>query len=535
MTVVWTFIVRRADGRGPRRRRVAARGAARPARHRARSKDGCSPQGQCGCCTVLVDGRRAVACVTPARRVAGRDDHDPRRPARRRRRLGRRLLRRRRQPVRLLHARHHRAARGLRGDGAERRRSRPPSTGRCWPTCAAAPAGRRSSRPGTARRRPRRRRPHRSRSRRREPPGRASRAAPAARRPGVALGRGGFADDTAPADALVAVPDGDGGWAVGETLTEARARRPARCRAGAPPSAARPPLDVPPGDWAARCARPGSSPAYLETDAVVVRARRRAGVAAGQRRRVRGKTASAIVGAVARRLADRARPAGAGRCCRARTRCASGPKRPPIAGGVRADGTGVAAGRAARRASPPPSPPSRPGSPSRRSTSPGRRPRRTCGLRAGPRRSCCWPAAARSAGAGALADRGGGGGRASVDGGVAGAGRAAVTRSTRSCCAPTASAPPTWRSAGCAARASPSTTTVRSRDLTIRSFGILRAVDTPPIDVAIDVRRRARRSTAPTPCSPRWRPPAWHRPGLSAGLADRAPTSLTPPPQETHR
>ena len=36
------------------------------------AKDGCSPQGQCGCCTVLVDGQPRVACVTPARRVRGR-------------------------------------------------------------------------------------------------------------------------------------------------------------------------------------------------------------------------------------------------------------------------------------------------------------------------------------------------------------------------------------------------------------------------------------------------------------------------------
>ncbi|MFM7061754.1 MAG: 2Fe-2S iron-sulfur cluster-binding protein [Actinomycetes bacterium] len=35
-------------------------------------KDGCAPQGQCGCCTVLVDGDARVACVTPVARVAGR-------------------------------------------------------------------------------------------------------------------------------------------------------------------------------------------------------------------------------------------------------------------------------------------------------------------------------------------------------------------------------------------------------------------------------------------------------------------------------
>jgi aldehyde oxidoreductase len=34
-------------------------------------KDGCSPSGQCGCCTVLVDGKARVACQTPLERVAG--------------------------------------------------------------------------------------------------------------------------------------------------------------------------------------------------------------------------------------------------------------------------------------------------------------------------------------------------------------------------------------------------------------------------------------------------------------------------------
>ena len=35
-------------------------------------KDGCAPQGQCGCCTVLVDGDARVSCVTAAARVEGR-------------------------------------------------------------------------------------------------------------------------------------------------------------------------------------------------------------------------------------------------------------------------------------------------------------------------------------------------------------------------------------------------------------------------------------------------------------------------------
>ena len=34
-------------------------------------KDGCSPSGQCGCCTVLVDGKARISCQTPMEKVEG--------------------------------------------------------------------------------------------------------------------------------------------------------------------------------------------------------------------------------------------------------------------------------------------------------------------------------------------------------------------------------------------------------------------------------------------------------------------------------
>ena len=37
------------------------------------AKDGCSPSGQCGCCTVLVDGKAVVSCNLSLDRIAGKD------------------------------------------------------------------------------------------------------------------------------------------------------------------------------------------------------------------------------------------------------------------------------------------------------------------------------------------------------------------------------------------------------------------------------------------------------------------------------
>ena len=305
---------RRAGRRGARRRRQPAGRAARPAGP-AHAEGRLQPQGQCGCCTVLVDGQPRVACVTPARRVRGRavttldglpDDV--------RRRVGRGVLRRRGQPVRLLHAGHRRAPRGPAGQG--RRPGRPPAVEqallahlcRCtgwrtildaWTAVASTPPGTPVALPPSARRDLA------------APPERAAieGGTPQVGRPTVALGHGGFADDTAPADALVAVPDGAGGWAWARRWPRPGPPR-ARCRAGAPPPAS------PPARPAGR--RLGRHPAHdlgrarLPRDRrLVVRPGRRAGLAAGQRRRLRRQD-RVVAAAAARELADRPRPPGAG-------------------------------------------------------------------------------------------------------------------------------------------------------------------------------------------------------------------------------
>ena len=36
------------------------------------AKDGCSPTGQCGCCTVLIDGKVIVSCQQSLAKVAGK-------------------------------------------------------------------------------------------------------------------------------------------------------------------------------------------------------------------------------------------------------------------------------------------------------------------------------------------------------------------------------------------------------------------------------------------------------------------------------
>jgi xanthine dehydrogenase small subunit len=155
--------------------------------------------------------------------------------------------------------------------------------------------------------------------------------------PRVSLGRGGFADDTAPSDALVAVRTAND-WVVAETLSEAR-HRAGKVQGRRSTAALTWPVTVPEGDWERTLQTTWVEPAYLEPDASWCAPGGEPVTALANGGAFGGKVASEV-GAAARRLADRhGRPV---RVLYAREDVVRlGPKRPPLAAGVRADGTGV--------------------------------------------------------------------------------------------------------------------------------------------------------------------------------------------------
>jgi xanthine dehydrogenase small subunit len=156
--------------------------------------------------------------------------------------------------------------------------------------------------------------------------------------PQVALGAGGFADDTAPADALVAVPDGSGGWVVAETLGEAR-RLAGKIQGRRTTVDPRPPLEVPEGNWDLTLRTSWVEPAYLETDTSWCAPGGEPVTPLANGGAFGGKVASAVP-EVARRLADEhGRPVRVVLSREDTVR--TGPKRPPIAAGVRRDGSGI--------------------------------------------------------------------------------------------------------------------------------------------------------------------------------------------------
>ncbi|HEU5307143.1 MAG TPA: 2Fe-2S iron-sulfur cluster-binding protein [Acidimicrobiia bacterium] len=306
-------------------------------------KDGCAPQGQCGCCTVLVDGEPRVACVTPATRVAGRsvvtvEGLDP-------------------------VTRDDLAARFVATGGSQ--------CGFCTPGILVRLVAAESK--GKTRRVDLDRalaahlcrctgwqsvydvvgatstvlaRDERAAARRAELEGGASQVVG----PRVPLGDGGFADDGAPRDALVAVPlppgstadaieAAGGSWVVAESLLEARAL-------AAKVQGRRTTVD-PESPLAAPAAAAGGvrlttswvEPAYLEPDASWCEPGGDPATPLANGGAFGGKLASPV-GAAARELADRT-----GRAVRvvyAREDVVRlGPKRPPIAATAVFDGTTV--------------------------------------------------------------------------------------------------------------------------------------------------------------------------------------------------
>ncbi len=299
-------------------------------------KDGCSPQGQCGCCTVWVDGQPRVACVTPVARVRGRNvttiESLPEADAwaeqfaafgatqcgfctpgiiMRAAALGdeRRLDRSAVEQMLLAHQ--------CRCTGWQ------PIVDAIVGFDSSLAVGSGSDRFDVA-----------GASERATLEGRVSQSVGAT----IALGRGGFADDTAPAGCLVAVRSASGEWVVGETLHEARqlSGKVQGRRTTAPIAW---PVDVPVGDWHRTLQTTWVEPAYLEPDASWCSPGGEPMSSHGNGGAFGGKADGAL-GEVARRLAEEH-----GRAVRVlNTRedvVRLGSKRPPLAIGLSADGSGV--------------------------------------------------------------------------------------------------------------------------------------------------------------------------------------------------
>jgi len=299
-------------------------------------KDGCSPQGQCGCCTVLVDGQPRVSCVTPVRRVRGREvtTVEGLEPS---------------VADAWARAFHDTGGsqcgfctpgiicrfEGLRAKGIDPQdrdaaaKSLQAHLCRCtgwqtvvdtWSVFGADPVDR----------------PDRGDSQRRAAlEGGSAQVVD----PSVALGRGGFADDTAPPDSLVAVPVADGtGWIVAETRAEAH-RLAGKVQGRRTSGEWGQPLEIPDGDWDVSLATSWVEPAYLETDASWCEPGGEP-VSPLANGGAFGSKIGSEVAEVARRLADEH-----GRVVRVlyarEDAVRRGPKRPPIAAGLRRDGTGI--------------------------------------------------------------------------------------------------------------------------------------------------------------------------------------------------
>ncbi len=303
-------------------------------------KDGCSPQGQCGCCTVWVDGAPRVACVTPVRRIAGR-----------------RVTTLEGAPEEL----RDRWAAAFVQHGASQ-------CGFCTPGIVlrlAALEGAGTGRPPTRRDIEAALRAHLCRCTGWQsivdaacsvlgvdgaagPPAgeprnpvlaawRAQVEGPAFQTsgPDVVLGGGGFADDSAPSGALVQL-GADAPLAPGLRTARAASGRVQGRNSTVPLSH---PVEVPEGEWALTLQTTWVEPAYVEPDASWCRPGHAPVSPLANGGAFGGKRHSPVP-AGARELAD-----AAGDAVRVLWRredvVRRGPKRPPLAVGLRPDGTGI--------------------------------------------------------------------------------------------------------------------------------------------------------------------------------------------------
>ena len=303
-------------------------------------KDGCSPQGQCGCCTVWVDGAPRVACVTPVRRIAGRQ-----------------VTTLEGAPAEL----RDRWAAAFVEHGASQ-------CGFCTPGIVlrlAALEGAPTGRPPTRRDIESALRAHLCRCTGWQSivdaacsalgvDGAASPSAGDPRNPvlaawraqvegpafqssgpDVVLGGGGFADDSAPSDALVQL-GADGPLATGLRAARAGTGRVQGRNSTVPLSH---PVALPDGDWALTLQTSWLEPAYVEPDASWSRPGQSPASPLANGGAFGGKRHSPVP-TDARELAD-----ATGDVVRVLWRredvVRRGPKRPPLAIALRADGTGV--------------------------------------------------------------------------------------------------------------------------------------------------------------------------------------------------
>ncbi|MFM8562605.1 MAG: 2Fe-2S iron-sulfur cluster-binding protein [Acidimicrobiia bacterium] len=296
------------------------------------AKDGCAPQGQCGCCTVWVDGEPRVSCVTPVTRVNGRVVT---------------TLEGLTDEVRHAWGEALCATGGsqcgfcspgiimrleamVEDDHESFTKAMLAHTCRCtgWQTIEEAVAVRRGARVVDL---------DRTTDAARQ---RAALEGGATQDVGtqVALGGGGFADDTAPRDALVALRSLEGEWHVADDL--ATARRAAGTVQGRKSTAPlRWPVPGIEGVWARTLTTTWVEPAYVEPDA--------AWCTPGGEPRGPLSNGGAFGGKSSDELRDTSRRLADlhGRTVRVlSTRedvVRRGPKRPPMSLAVRADGTGV--------------------------------------------------------------------------------------------------------------------------------------------------------------------------------------------------